>query len=131
MQKKSQKESNAGKVVAVAVGVAAVSAVAYLLMGPNGKKNRKDLKAWMVKMKADVAEKMENLKEVSASKYHDIVDEVASKYSKLKNINPADIKAEVLSLKKEWSKIASGNKKKTSSKKSAIVKKTLRKGSKK
>ncbi len=92
----------------------------------------------MVKMKAEVAEKIEDMKEVSASKYHEIVDEVANKYSKMKNIKPADIKAEVLSLKKEWAKIAGGIKKKTKAvakkvtpNKTVAVKKTLRKGSKK
>ncbi len=115
--------SNTGKVIGAIAGIAAISVATYLLAGPNGKKNRKDLKAWMVKMKADVAEKIEDMKEVSASKYHDIVDEVANKYSKMENIKPADIKAEVLNLKKEWAKMTKSGKK--------TVKKAVKKISKK
>lgn len=110
-QKKISKKSNTGKVVATTVGIAALSAVAYLLMGPNGKKNRKNLKAWMVKMKADVAEKIENMKEISADAYHKIVEEVGTRYGKLKNINPDDLATEIAQLKKEWSKISSTKKK--------------------
>lgn len=107
---KKASSNNTGKVVGAIAGIAALSVATYLLVGPNGKKNRKDLKAWMVKMKADVAEKIEDMKEVSASKYHEIVDEVANKYSKMKNIKPADIKAEVLNLKKEWAKMTKSGK---------------------
>ncbi len=101
-KKKVAPKSNTGKIVATAVGIAALSAVGYLLMGPQGKKNRKDLKAWMVKMQAEVAEKMEDMKEVTADKYHKIVDEVAKKYNKVKNIDSTMVENEVARLKKEW-----------------------------
>lgn len=103
--------SNTGKVMGAIAGIAAISVATYLLAGPHGKKNRKDLKAWMLKMKAEVAEKVENLKEVSASKYHDIVNEVANKYSKIKNIDKNDLQAEAMHLKKEWLKMTKSGKK--------------------
>lgn len=108
---KKASSNNTGKVVGAIAGIAALSVATYLLVGPNGKKNRKDLKAWMVKMKADVAEKIENLKEVSTPVYEKIVDEVANKYSKIKNINQNDLKAEAMHLKKEWLKLAKSGKK--------------------
>lgn len=108
---KGSSKNNTSKIVGAIAGIAAISVATYLLAGPHGKKNRKDLKAWMLKMKADVAEKVENLKEVSATKYHDIVDEVANKYSKLKNIDKNDIMAEAMHLKKEWSKMTKSGKK--------------------
>ena len=112
-KKKVVKKSNTGKIVAAAVGIAALSAVGYLLMGPQGKKNRKDLKAWMVKMQAEVAEKMEDMKEVTADKYNDIVEQVSNKYSKLKNIDSEMLQSEVTRLKKEWKNMTQGNKKST------------------
>lgn len=99
---KKKSSSNVGKAVAVGAGVAALSAVAYLLMGPNGKKNRKAVKAWTVKMKAEVAEKIEDMKEVTAPIYEKIVNQVADKYKKVKNIDSKDVEAEINSLKKHW-----------------------------
>lgn len=112
MSKKiAPKKNQTGKIVAGAIGIAAISAVAYLLMGPNGKKNRKDLKAWMLKMKAEVAEKIEGLKDITKEKYDNIVDEVSKKYSKIKNIDQSDLNNEINHLKKEWSKITNAGKK--------------------
>ncbi len=91
-----------GKVVAIGAGVAALSVAGYLLLGPDGKKNRKAVKAWTIKMKAEVAEKVEDLKEITLPVYEKIVDEVSDKYNKIKNIDPKQVKAEVASLKKQW-----------------------------
>lgn len=103
--------NNSGKIVAGVIGVAALSVAAYLLAGPEGKKNRKVARAWMLKMKAEVAEKVEDMKEVTADTYSNIVESVATKYSKLKHINADDLEKEVSSLKKEWSKMVKSNKK--------------------
>lgn len=113
---------NTGKIVAGVIGIAALSAAAFLLMGPDGKKNRKVARAWMMKMKAEVAEKIEGMKEVTADGYKNVVDTVANKYSKMKNITPVELEAEVVSLKKEWSKMVNGGKKK--------VKKVIKKATK-
>jgi gas vesicle protein len=124
VKKKVAKKNNTGKIIAATVGVAALSAVGYLLMGPQGKKNRKDLKAWMVKMQAEVAEKMEDMKEVTADKYNDIVEQVSNKYSKLKNIDSEMVEKEVARLKKEWKNMSS-------SMKSGAKKKPTKSGTKK
>ena len=99
---KTTSKSNIGKAVAVGVGIAALSASAYLLFGPDGKKNRKAVKGWTVKMKGEVMEKMENLKEVTAPVYEKIVAEVSNKYSKMKNISPEELKSVVAGFKKDW-----------------------------
>ncbi len=100
-----------GKVVAITAGVAALGAVAYLLMGPNGKKNQKAVKAWTVKMKAEVAEKIEGMKEITAPIYNKIVQEVADKYTKVKNIDSKDVKREMDLLKKDWHSIVKNHSK--------------------
>lgn len=121
---KKKSGTSVGKVVAVSVGIAAVSAAAYLLLGPNGKKNRKNMKAWMLKMKAEIAEKLENIQEVTAPIYEKIVHDVASKYEKVKNIDPKDLQDEIAHLKKEWKNIAKTKGKKAVSKaKKAVTKK--------
>ena len=100
--KKITKKPSVGKVVAVGAGVAALSVAAYMLFGPNGKKNQKALKGWAIKMKGEIIEKLEAVKDVTAPVYEKIVSEVAAKYAKLKHINTADIEAEVATLKKHW-----------------------------
>jgi Tfp pilus assembly protein PilP len=96
----SKNESNMGKMVAAGAGVVALSAAAYLLFGPEGKKHRKDLKSWMVKMKAEVMEKMEEAQELTAPVYEAIVNEVSEKYKMLGNIDPAELAKEADTLKK-------------------------------
>lgn len=126
----AQKKSGAGVGTAVAVGagVAVLSGAAYLLFGPEGKKHRKDLKSWMIKMKADVMEKMEEAKELTGPAYEAVVAEVANKYKALKHISPADIEKEVAELKKNWRGMMKTMKaKKPASKKAASKKPAAKK----
>lgn len=102
---------NTGKVIAIGAGVAAIGVMSYLLFGPAGKKNQKKLKGWMLKMKGEVMEKMEDAKEVTTSAYENIVDEVGKKYKSLKNIDSAELAAEIASLKKGWKAVVSKSKK--------------------
>jgi hypothetical protein len=114
--KKQTNESNVGKVVAIGAGVAALSVAAYILFGPNGKKNQKSIKGWAIRMKGEIIEKLEAVKDVTAPVYEAIVSEVAEKYAKLKNIDAEDLEVEVANLKKHWK---------------AIMKSTVKKGAKK
>ena len=59
MAKKIVSTSGVGKVVAVGAGIAALSVAAYMLFGPNGKKNKKAIKGWAIKMKGEIIEKLE------------------------------------------------------------------------
>lgn len=121
---------NTGKVIAIGAGVAAIGVMSYLLFGPAGKKNQKKLKGWMLKMKGDVMEKMEDAKEVTTSAYENIVDEVGKKYKSLKNIDSAELAAEIASLKKGWKAVVSKSKKtitKGGKKVKAVVKSSVSK----
>lgn len=102
MASKANNKGGAGKALVVGAGVAAVSAAAYLLFGPEGKKNRKKVQGWAVKMKGEMIEKLENVKEVTEPIYHKVVDEVSAKYSKLKNVDEKDVQEAVSEVKKHW-----------------------------
>ena len=128
--KKKKVENNTGKVLAISAGVAAIGVMSYLLLGPNGKKNQKNLKGWMLKMKGEVMEKMEDAKEVTMSAYENIVDEAGKKYKTLKNIDSSELASEIASLKKGWKAVVSKSKKtagKGGRKVKAVVKKAVRK----
>lgn len=106
-------KSSVGKVVAIGAGVAALSVAAYMLFGPNGKKNQKALKGWAIKMKGEIIEKMEAVKDITAPVYEKIVSEVSAKYAKLKHIDPKDLENEVATLKKHWKAMMKSATKKT------------------
>lgn len=105
-----KKQSNLGKKVAIGAGVTALAVGAYLLLGPDGKKNRQKVTNWTDKMKKEVADKFKTMKNITEPIYHKVVDEVSAKYSKLKDINPKEISEVVANLKKQW-KAISGEKK--------------------
>lgn len=103
---KKQKSNHAG--VKVGVGIAAVAALAagaYFLYGKDGAKNRKKIKGWMLKAKGEMLEGIEKLKEVSEPKYHEIVEKVAAKYAKLKNVDAEDIDTLKKEIKAQWKNI--------------------------
>ena len=104
------KNNNTGKVLAVGAGVAALAAVGYFFFGPNGQKNIKKTKGWMIKFKGDVVDKLENAKEVTEDKYHSIVDSVASVYTKNNKATKEEVADLVKDLKKHWKAISSNTK---------------------
>jgi|SRR3989344_663393 len=92
--------------IGVAAVVAAAAAGAYFLYGKNGAKHRKQLKSWMVKMKAEVMEGIEKLKTVNQAAYNAVVDEAAKRYAKIKNVSPKELAALAKEMKGHWRKIS-------------------------
>lgn len=126
--KKTNQNNNAGTAAGITVGVAAVGAIAYLLFGPDGKKNQKIVKGWAVKMKGEIMEELEKMEEISGPVYEKIVDKVGEKYKKIKNLDLEDVTKEIDSFKKNWKNIEKKSKaptKKVVAKK--MTKKTLAK----
>jgi hypothetical protein len=93
------------KMVALGATLAGIAAGAYFFLGPKGKQHQKHVKAWAIKMKGDVIEKLESAKEVSESAYHAIIDSVAEKYARSKKIGKDEVKALANDLKKHWKTI--------------------------
>ncbi len=117
-----KKQSNSKvteKVLAAGVGVAALSVAAYLLFGPEGKKNRKNVRGWAVKMKGEMIEKFEQAKNITEPGYHSIVDEISAKYAKQKNVGRAELAETIADIRRHWgtmSKLPSLAKHRTSQK---------------
>ena len=120
MAKKSSSNNKAEKALAISAGVAALAAASYYLFGPHGKQHRKKAKGWMIKMKGEVIEQIENLKEISEPAYRSIVESVAARYVREGKISRAEVGALVKDLKGMWRGIASKQKR------SAGVKKVKR-----
>lgn len=101
----SKKGISAGAVVGITALAAAGVAAGILLFGKNGPKNRKAIKAWTLKAKADILEKMEKAKDMSQDTYHSIVDGATAKYAKLKDVTPEELAALTKELKGHWNTI--------------------------
>ena len=106
MAKEKSSKGSAGTIIAIGAGIAALTAAAYVMFGPEGKKNRKKITGWAVKMKGEIIEKLESAKEITEPVYHQIVNTVAAKYGKLKNINQEDLENTVEEIRKQWKHMA-------------------------
>ena len=107
MEKKttSKKGLSTKAAIEIGAGVAALSAAAYVMFGPEAKKNRKIIRGWAVKMKGEIIEKFENAKELTEPVYHQIIDSVHEKYSKLKNVDQEELVKVISEIKKHWKAI--------------------------
>jgi IS4 transposase len=93
------------KTLTTTLGLAAAAAGAYLVYGRTAKQ-RRALRGWALKMKGEVLESMEKLKEVNEDSYQDVVDKVAKRYKKVKDINQDELKGLVGDLRAAWSKFS-------------------------
>ena len=101
-KKTDKKGLSGGEIAGIGATVAAIGAAAYVLFGPDAKKNKKVIKGWAVKMKGEIIEKLEEAKEISEPTYHKIIDTVSAKYAKVKKIDPHELELAVSDIKKHW-----------------------------
>ncbi len=106
VKSKAKKTSAVGKLTAIGAGLAGVAATAYFFLGPKGKKHIKQTKAWAIKMKGDVIEKLELAKEVSEPIYNKVIDAVAEEYQQKMNIGREEVLSLAQDLKKHWKTIS-------------------------
>ena|SRR3990167_1488099 len=103
--KKTKNGHSAIKLAAIGVTLAAAAAGAYFFFGPKGKKHRNNAKAWAIKMKADVIEKLEKARDAGEETYLKIIDSVAAEYKKRKKAGKEEIDELSADLKKHWKTI--------------------------
>jgi 6-phosphogluconolactonase (cycloisomerase 2 family) len=124
---KNQKKTTMTPAQKIGVGVgltaAAVTAAgAYFLYGSkNAAKNRKTVKSWSLKAKAEVLEKLEMAKEMSKEEYEDLINNVAEIYTGVKSASKVDIKAFKEEMKDHWKAIE-----RTALPKKKVVKKAVK-----
>lgn len=99
-------DGDAKKALLIGAGMAALTAAGIYFFGAHGKKHRKELRGWMIKMKGEIIERMENAKEMTEDAYHKIIDSVTSQYRKHGKIAEEDLKVFADELKKQWKGIA-------------------------
>lgn len=107
-RKTSPKESSS-HALAIGAGLAAVAAAAagtYYLYGPKkGAQHRKAIKSWTLKMKADVMDEIEQLKDLNEDLYKSAVAKVAEKYKTIKDIDSTEVFALAQRMQGHWKDI--------------------------
>ena len=93
--------------IGVGLTAAAVAAAgAYFLYGSeDAGKNRKKVKSWMLKAKAEVLETLEKAEKMSEAEYDKLIDTVSGGYSRLKDASKADIATFKREMKDHWGDI--------------------------
>ncbi len=113
MIKKTKSVSPSTKtMISIGAGVAALATASYYLFGPKGKDHRKSMKGWMIKMKGEIVEKIEDVKELTEPIYHDIVDSVVASYATTKKIGSKELSVFSDNLKGQWKDIIKASSKK-------------------
>ncbi len=102
------------------------AAGAYFLYGSDkAEKNRKAVKSWTLKAKADVLEHLEDAKKMSREEFEDVVASVSAGYAGVKTATKKDLKGFAEEMMEHWDKLEkSAAKKKPAAKKAASKKKT-------
>ena len=132
--KKLNRSNKVGKALAIGAGVAALGSAAYLLFGPNSKKNQKKVKAWAKNMQSDVEKSLKQVKNLSKATYAQAVDAAAKKYSSLKDMNKMEVLGLAKEMKSRWDDMTKGAVKKAKSAKRTakkVVKKAVKNAAKK
>ena len=135
--KKSSKKSSfsTGDKVGIGIGLttAAVAAAgAYFLYGSsNASKNRKQVKSWMLKAKAEVLEAMEKAKAMTEAEFQQLVDFVGSTYASVQGATKKDIADFKKEMMENWGKLSRSQVAKPAKKAAKSTKKTAKKAAKK
>jgi hypothetical protein len=122
--KKSSGLSNKEKLsIGVGLTAAAVAAAGtfFLYGSKSAAKNRKAVKSWMLKAKAEVLEGLEKAQEMSQAEYEELIEKVSGAYAQVQAATKTDISGFKKEMKEHWQKIA----KSAAPKKKASVKKVV------
>lgn len=143
MPKKKIELSQTEKIgIGVGLTAAAVAAAgAYFLHGSkDASKNKKAVKSWALKAKAEVLENLEDAKEITQEEYLDLINSVAAGYTTAKSASKKDIKEFQAEMKEHWVEIEKSAKPvkravkkavKKAAKKAIVAKKVAKKTAKK
>lgn len=106
--KKNDKKGGVSKsgMLAVGVGLAAVGAGAYYMLGPNSKEHQKKVSKLVSKIEKEVKSEIKKAEKITMPIYHKAVDVITENYSKQYNMHEKEIKAIAKKLKSEWKDIA-------------------------
>jgi len=85
---------------------AALGAIAGIIFSPrSGKENREEVSNWMHDMSRELKKRVYETKEITREKYDEVIDNLTSKYKKMREIKENEIDDFALELKNRWQRI--------------------------
>jgi hypothetical protein len=107
MKTKKSSSRNAEKLIGVGIAaIAAATAGAYYLYGSkDSRSNRRTVKSWVLKAKADVMDEIGKMKEVNEDAYKEAIAKVAKKYKQIKGMDQAELSELAGNLLEYWKEI--------------------------
>jgi DNA phosphorothioation-dependent restriction protein DptG len=107
--------------VGLTAAVAAAAGTYFLYGSKKAAQNRKAVKSWTLKAKAEVLEKLESAKDMTQAEYEQIIDTVTTTYQGVKDASKGDLSTFKKEMKNHWLDIA-----KTAAPKKKAVKKAVK-----
>ena len=131
-KKRSRKQLSSAQKVGIGVGLTAAAVAAagtYFLYGSkSASKNRKKVKSWMLKARADVLEALEKAEHITEDEYHALIEVIGGAYSKAQSATRGEISDFKKEMRDHWKQIEkSGAAKKAMNAAKKITKKTAKK----
>lgn len=110
MNKTKPTHSNTNTIFAIGAGVAAIATASYYFFGPKGEAHREKMKGWMISMKGEIIDRIEDVKELTEPVYHNIVDSVMATYMATTKASKEEVQAFADRLKGQWKEIVASSK---------------------
>jgi gas vesicle protein len=98
--------SNKNLFKGIMAGLAIGGVIGVLFAPKSGRQTRQDLKRAYKATSKDIAKRINDLEDISQSKYDQIVDAVVNEYQKLDSITQEQIEALKATLQDKWSEVA-------------------------
>lgn len=106
---KKQETSNEQKWgigIGVTTAVAAMAGAYFLYGSKDAERNRKKVKSWMLKAKAEVLEGIERAQDMTKEEYEELVNTIGAAYADLQDASKKDIREFKDEMKSHWENIA-------------------------
>jgi 6-phosphogluconolactonase (cycloisomerase 2 family) len=102
---KLSKEQAVGLGVGLTAAAVAAASAYFLYGSKNAAKNRKVVKSWTLKAKAEVLEKLEDAQNMTQAEYLALIDTVALAYQGVKSASKTDLSTFKKEMKEHWTGI--------------------------
>jgi len=102
----STRKSKSKQLAALALAAAGAAAAGYYFYASEGAKDhRRKVARWAKDMKADVIRQAKKVRDMDRSRIVAIVDDVASAYKSMRNVDRKELSRAATELKKHWQRL--------------------------
>lgn len=112
--------------IGLTTAVVAAAGTYFIYGSKRAGKNRKAIKSWALKAKAEVLERLEQAKEMSQDEYEALLGTVVRAYTGVQDVTKGELKSFTTEMKDYWQAIEKATKPKSKKSKPHLLKKVKR-----